>query len=108
MRKLPALLALFVALGIIPAPGLALGCLPTTTHLCLGYERCQVEVDWRLPGGIAGKGQAVPLTDDTGSFWFFDNSNLELVIKVLDGRAVNGHFWIFYGGLSDVEYQITV
>jgi hypothetical protein len=27
---------------------------------------------------------------------------------VLDGRAVNGHFWVFYGALSDVSYTITV
>jgi len=30
------------------------------------------------------------------------------VVKVLDGRPVNGRFWVFYGALSDVEYQITV
>jgi len=30
------------------------------------------------------------------------------MIKVLDGRAVNGRFWVFYGALSDVEYTITV
>jgi hypothetical protein len=109
MRKFLAFLAFSLALGLAPAPGLALGsCFPTATHLCLNGARFQAEVDWMLPGGIAGKGQAVPLTDDTGSFWFFDNANLELVIKVLDGRAVNAHFWVFYGGLSDVEYRITV
>src|SRR4051812_4793061 len=109
MRKSPALLALFLTLGLTPAAARAQGiCFPLATHLCLGYGRFQVDVDWNLPGGIAGKGQAVPLTDDTGSFWFFDNSNLELVVKVLDGRAVNGHFWVYYGGLSDVEYRITI
>ncbi|HET9211746.1 MAG TPA: hypothetical protein VFR03_15165 [Thermoanaerobaculia bacterium] len=109
MRKYLALLVLPLALGATAAPALAQGsCFPAATHLCLSYGRFQVDVDWMLPGGIAGKGQAVPLTDDTGSFWFFDNANLELVIKVLDGRAVNGHFWVYYGGLSDVEYRITV
>src|SRR5881275_80395 len=109
MRKLPALLALLAALGLAAVPALAQGgCVPTATHLCLHYGRFQVGVDWMLPGGIAGKGQAVPLTSDTGSFWFFDNSNLELVVKVLDGRPVNGHFWVYYGALSDVEYTITV
>jgi hypothetical protein len=33
---------------------------------------------------------------------------VELVIKALDGRAVDGKFWIFYGALSDVHYTITV
>jgi len=27
---------------------------------------------------------------------------------VLDGRSINGHFWVFYGALSDVQYTITV
>ena len=51
---------------------------------------------------------AVPITADTGYFWFFDDANVELVVKVLDGRSVNGHFWVFFGALSDVGYSITV
>ena len=27
---------------------------------------------------------------------------------MLDGRTLTGHFWFFYGALSDVEYTITV
>ena len=50
----------------------------------------------------------LPLTSDTSAFWFFDSSNIELVVKVLDGRPVNGHFWVFYGALSNVQYTITV
>ena len=73
------------------------------------------------PGAISGHGRlggAEPgplgpwhgraVTDDTGYFWFFNSTNVELVIKVLDGRAVNGHFWVFYGALSNVQYTITV
>ncbi len=26
----------------------------------------------------------------------------------MDGRNLNGKFWVFYGGLSDLEYEITV
>ena len=51
---------------------------------------------------------AVPLTSDTGYFWFFSPANIELVVKVLDGRAVNGSFWVFYAGLTDLETTITV
>ena len=53
-------------------------------------------------------GMAVPLTAGTGYFWFFGPANVETVIKVLDGRPVNGHFWVFYGALSDVRYTLTV
>jgi hypothetical protein len=27
---------------------------------------------------------------------------------VLDGRALNGHFWVYLGGLSGVAYTATV
>jgi hypothetical protein len=50
----------------------------------------------------------VPLTADTGYFWFSSPGNVEVVVKVLDGRGLNGHFWVFYGALSDLEYKITV
>ena len=29
-------------------------------------------------------------------------------MKLLDGRGVNGNFWVFYGGLTDFEYTLTV
>ncbi len=48
------------------------------------------------------------LTPDTGYFWFFDDDNVEVMLKVLDGRGINGKFWVFYGALSDVEYSLTV
>lgn len=53
-------------------------------------------------------GQAVSMSGDSGYFWFFGPNNVELVTKVLDGRAVNHHFWVFYASLTDVEYTITV
>jgi hypothetical protein len=85
------------------------GCVPTDTRLCLNGDRFQVEVAWKNPfDGSTGTGHAVPLTDDTGAFWFFGESNLELLVKVLDGRAVNGNFWVYSGALSNVEYTITV
>ncbi len=27
---------------------------------------------------------------------------------MVDGRAVNGNLWVFYGGLTDVEYTVSV
>ena len=83
-------------------------CTPTPTAFC-GQNRFRVEVSFVDPrNGSAGQGRATQLTDDTGVFWFFAPSNLELMVKVLDGSGVNGHFWVFYGALSDVEYTITV
>jgi len=84
-------------------------CVASPTVLCLERKLFQVEVDFIDPrDGTGGKGRAVALTDDTGTFWFFGPENLELMLKVLDGRAINNHYWVFFGALSDVEYTITV
>jgi hypothetical protein len=88
---------------------LLLGCDGGPQTLCLSSERFRVEVVWTATSiGEFGTGQAMPLTADTGAFWFFQPSNIELVIKVLDGRAINGHFWVFYGALTNVGYTIRV
>ncbi len=79
----------------------------TATALCLS-KRFQVEVDWRNPSGATGKGQAVDLTEDTGYFWFFSASNVEMVLKVLNGCGLNENFWVFAGGLTDVEVAMKV
>jgi len=85
------------------------GCSITVSSLCLLSNRFKVEVGWRVPSqGTSGFGHAITMTSDTGHFWFFSQQNVELVVKVLDGRAVTGRYWVFYGALSDVEYTITV
>ncbi len=76
--------------------------------LCLKGSRFRVAVAWKTRNGRTGEGQAVPLSSEAGYFWFFDPKNVELVVKVLDGRPINGHFWVFYGALSTVAYTITV
>jgi hypothetical protein len=84
------------------------GCGEPHLGLCLEQNRFRVEVSWRDHQGNTGQGHAVPLQDDTGSFWFFTPANVELLVKVLDGRSINSHFWVFYGSLSDVEFDIRV
>jgi hypothetical protein len=51
----------------------------------------------------------VPLAGgDSGAFWFFGFSNWEMLVKVLDGCGVNGHFWVFAAGSTDLEYTLRV
>jgi hypothetical protein len=76
--------------------------------LCLSNDRFHVQVQWDLPAGESGDGHPIALSDDTGYFWFFDPSDVELVVKVVDGRALNGCFWVFYGALSNVNYTLTL
>jgi hypothetical protein len=50
----------------------------------------------------------VSLTRDAGAFWFFSANNIELAVKVVDGRAVNGRFWVLLGSLTNVAFDITI
>jgi hypothetical protein len=85
------------------------GCAPDASTLCLNGARFEVRVAWNAPSiGSSGSGTAIPLTVDTGAFWFFTANNVELVVKVVDGRPVNGQFWVFGGALTDVAYTLTV
>ena len=74
--------------------------------LCLGHF--DVQVEWRTSDGRTGRGRAEKLTRESGYFWFFEPANIEMVIKVLDGCAIDGHFWVFAAGLTDVEVTTTV
>lgn len=77
--------------------------------LCVDDDRFKIQVAWNaVHQGTQGEGTATSMTADTGSFWFFSSNNVELVIKVLDARPINGHFWLFYGALTNVQYTITV
>ena len=63
--------------------------------------RFEVRASWRDFENGTGQGRATRLTEDTGTFWFFDDDNLELVVKVVDGTWLNGHYWVFYGERAD-------
>ena len=85
------------------------GCEPTTTALCLASGRFRAEAQWRRPTDpVSSAGHAVPITADTGYFWFFDPSNIEVVAKVLNGCQLDGRYWFFASGLTNIEVALTV
>jgi hypothetical protein len=43
-----------------------------------------------------------------GLFWFFGANNPEMLIKVLNGCALNNHFWVFYSAGTNVGFHVTV
>ncbi len=89
------------------APG-ASTCTPNLTTLCLNGGRFQVTIDWKKPDATTGQGRGIGLTSDSGYFWFFDSSNIESVVKVLNGCAIGGYYWVFAAGLTNVEATLNV
>lgn len=63
-------------------------------------------------GNAQGTGLALPQSDTFGYFSLpsitGNASNPEVFVKILDGRGVNGNYWVFYGHLTDLIYDITV
>jgi hypothetical protein len=86
-----------------PAP-----CAPTGTRLCLQGTRFAVDVQYILADATSGPGNVLTLTADTGAFWFFAAANLEMLLKILNGCAVDGHFWVFAAGLTNAQVVTTV
>ncbi len=62
--------------------------------------------------GRTGPGLAIPVNDLFG--WFSipaltaNPENPEVFVKMLDGTAIDGFYWFFYGGLTDLGYTLTV
>ena len=85
-------------------------CSSDDTTLCLSDERFEVSVVWRTSGGDTGEGRAVTFTEDTGFFWFFDEANLEVMVKVLDACELPGFnsFWVFFAATTNVDFTVTV
>jgi phospholipase C len=92
---------------ILPATPIG-SCVAGDASLCLDDNRFQVVAQWTTPDGQSGGGHAVGLTADTGYFWFFANTNVEVVVKLLDGCSLSNTFWVFAGGLTNVQTTIQV
>ncbi len=84
-------------------------CVPAETNLCLNQGRFRVEATWTTPAGLTGPARAVEETDDSGLFWFSNPSNLELLVKVLDGCARDHpRYWFFAAGATNLGVSIEV
>jgi ELWxxDGT repeat protein len=84
-------------------------CVESHTTACLQGGRFEVEAEWTDPAnGEVSAAKLADTTDDTAVLWFFEPDNLEVAIKVLDGRAINDHHWVYGSGLTDLRVRLTV
>jgi hypothetical protein len=81
----------------------------TGTNLALRDGRFCVFGMWRDFDGNTGL--ALPSghrTDESAQMWFFSPDNWELSFKLLNGCALNGHYWFFLAGTTNVEFELHV
>jgi hypothetical protein len=88
--------------------GTGQACATDPTTMCLSGGRFRVQTHWATSDGRSGQGQAVMLTSDTGYFWFFSSSNVEMIVKVLNACGFASRIWVFAGGLTNVQVDLAV
>jgi hypothetical protein len=81
---------------------------PREKQICL-QDRFAVKID--QISNHAGDGRGTPVrfgSTDSGFFWFFNDRNFEAMIKVLNGCAINGHWWVFFAATTNQAHRIQV
>lgn len=92
-----------------PGSGESGGCVVDENTACLHDGRYRVRVTWLAGNGRTGAATAASsATEDSGLFWFFDPDNWEVLIKVLDGCALNDHVWVYGASTTDLGYTVRV
>lgn len=88
-------------------------CVPDNGTLCLQSGRFEVKLsalDQR--SGKVDSGHVMSTTDTYGVYAFpviaSNQTDPQIFVKILDGRPVNGRWWVFYASLTDVEFVLHV
>jgi hypothetical protein len=85
---------------------------PTSTAgdnvMCLQGGRYRVEATYERGSDLKGAAHTEPMSDQSGFFWFFNQGNVEAMVKVLDGCAINSHRWVYTSGLTDLRVLLTI
>ena len=93
------------------------GCTPDSTTVCLLNNRFRVKIEYvnpfSNPPNQPGTFLAARLLQgvqnpDTGLFGFSSAQAVEVVVRVQDTRPFAPRFDIYYGGMTDVGYTVTV
>jgi len=95
---------------------LAGGCIPTITTLCIdnvpGDRRFEVTLDFNHAPSLHGSAFAVSTASlgvtNGGLFWFFSQSNPEMLVKVLNACSFNSRFWVFFNASTNVGYTMKI
>lgn len=125
-ETIPNRTAYFESLGLDMRPGAKPGSEPPETEpdpdppepepeppcpddaLCFNEGRFEVRTNWTV-GDESGAARPRALDGvDGGLFSFFGPENPELLVKVLDGCGVNGHYWVYVAAATDVAFEVTV
>lgn len=103
---LTAFLACWLLTTALTAPAAAVG--GAEADLELWDDRFAVRVTY-LDGAATPQPALVSRSGrQSAVLHFFHPTNPELLVKILDGRPINGHFWVFYGAITTLQVDVEV
>ena len=88
-------------------PGSVSGCAPQGGVMCLGGGRYRITATYE-GNGQKGKAGSTALSAEAGYFYFFSPGNVEVLVKVIDGCALNERGWVFTSGLTNMRVLMVV
>ena len=88
-------------------------CVRDSHTACLLNGRFQVRVSWRTSsstgsGNVMDFAGARAENDESVFFWFFDSTNFEMGLKMLNACTLNNKFWVYIGGLTDQGWTVNI
>ena len=86
-------------------------CRPSASRACLNERRFDVSARFstrRVSRALAKRLDADGLGDSGSLFYFFGPDNPEMVVKVVDGCGLNGHWWVFGSAATDLAYEVVI
>ncbi len=88
-------------------------CVRDNHTACLLNGRFQVRVSWRTnsatgSGNVMAFAGARAENDESVFFWFFDATNFEMGLKMLNACTFNNKFWVYIGGLTDQGWTVNI
>ncbi len=98
-------------------PVLDYQCLESEYNVCLQGARFHVEAEvfYKNSSGdqVSQKARVKKamlngVNKTSSLFYFFSESNPELLVKVIDGCGVNGKYWVFGSAGTDLDYSVFV
>lgn len=86
------------------------GCTSGPQTLCLEQDgRFKVQASWRNQQGETGRGDVFDLPlNQSGLFTFFDENNVEILVKVLNTCSFSDRIWVFFAGTTNQGFTLTV
>jgi hypothetical protein len=85
-------------------------CRESETVLCLLGNRFRVEATFATGIGVIGSARSTRVSDGTGLLWLTGESDVHLLVKMLDACSVRGAagFWVYTAARTELALSLSI